>query len=72
MSDGRTVNIKKALIGMLIITIELIALILVNVTAYYDLLNITHDSMYDFYFEDWERKYDTYPSYSGTVEEIKE
>ena len=71
MSDGRTVNIKKALIGMLIITIELIALILVNVTAYYDMLNITHDSMYDFYFEDGERKYDTYPSYSGTVEEIK-
>ncbi len=30
MSDGRTVNIKKALIGMLIITIEVIALILVN------------------------------------------
>jgi len=32
---------------MLIITIELIALILVNVTAYYDLLNISHDSMKD-------------------------
>lgn len=30
MSNGRTVNIEKALIGMLIITIELIALILVN------------------------------------------